>query len=186
MFVDGTQIGVTHNIGTDTIRDSALSLKIGVRNDNGTPFNGWLDEIRISNGIARWTSTFTPPTEAYGEARPVNTVAPTVTGTATGGQTLYSTTGSWTNSPTSYSYQWQRDNQGGGVYANILGATGGSYLLLTADRACNVRCMVTATNEFGSLSANSNAAGPVAAEPGDPLGLRARFARTHRRARWYR
>ena len=26
---------------------------------------GWIDEFRISKGIARWTSNFTPPTEAY-------------------------------------------------------------------------------------------------------------------------
>jgi hypothetical protein len=28
-------------------------------------FNGWLDEIRISKGIARWTSNFTPPSAPY-------------------------------------------------------------------------------------------------------------------------
>jgi hypothetical protein len=28
-------------------------------------FNGKMDEIRISKGIARWTSGFTPPTGAY-------------------------------------------------------------------------------------------------------------------------
>jgi len=28
-------------------------------------FNGWLDEFRVSKGIARWTSNFTPPTSAY-------------------------------------------------------------------------------------------------------------------------
>ena len=28
-------------------------------------FNGWLKEFRISNGVARWTSDFTPPTAEY-------------------------------------------------------------------------------------------------------------------------
>jgi hypothetical protein len=28
-------------------------------------WNGWIDELRVSKGIARWTSTFTPPTVAY-------------------------------------------------------------------------------------------------------------------------
>lgn len=28
-------------------------------------FNGWLDEVRVSKGIARWTSNFTPPTQEY-------------------------------------------------------------------------------------------------------------------------
>ena len=30
-----------------------------------TLFNGYMDEFRISKGIARWTSNFTPPTFAY-------------------------------------------------------------------------------------------------------------------------
>ena len=29
-------------------------------------FNGWLDEFRVSKGIARWTENFTAPTAAYG------------------------------------------------------------------------------------------------------------------------
>lgn len=29
-------------------------------------FNGWIDEFRISKGIARWTANFTPPTSPYG------------------------------------------------------------------------------------------------------------------------
>lgn len=28
-------------------------------------FNGFIDELRVSNGIARWTSNFTPPSAAY-------------------------------------------------------------------------------------------------------------------------
>ena len=27
--------------------------------------NGWLDEIRIVKGVAKWTSNFTPPTAEY-------------------------------------------------------------------------------------------------------------------------
>lgn len=34
--------------------------------DNGSyKFTGYIDEYRISKGIARWTSNFTPPTSAY-------------------------------------------------------------------------------------------------------------------------
>jgi len=29
-------------------------------------FDGYIDEFRVSKGIARWTSNFTPPTHAYG------------------------------------------------------------------------------------------------------------------------
>lgn len=92
---------------------------------------------------------------------PANTVAPAVTGTTTVGQTLSTTNGTWTGSPTSFSYQWQRDNQGGGSYSNIGSATATSYMLVDADDACNVRCVVTATNSGGSTAANSNSVGTV-------------------------
>jgi len=38
------------------------------RYNGATPeqyFNGWLDEFRLSKGIARWTADFTPPSEEY-------------------------------------------------------------------------------------------------------------------------
>ena len=40
---------------------------MGADPDTSTNFNfdGYLDEIRISKGIARWTSSFTPPTVPY-------------------------------------------------------------------------------------------------------------------------
>jgi hypothetical protein len=35
------------------------------KNPSSYRFQGWMDEIRYSSGIARWTSNFTPPTVAY-------------------------------------------------------------------------------------------------------------------------
>jgi hypothetical protein len=66
-FVDGTQVGTTHNIGVSTLFDSSGPLTVGY-SDPGTgnsPLNGWIDEVRVSKGIARWTSNFTPPTAPY-------------------------------------------------------------------------------------------------------------------------
>ena len=49
----------------------AADLGIGGRAANGAaPFSGNLDEIRISKGIARWTTGFTPPTSEYNGAPP--------------------------------------------------------------------------------------------------------------------
>ncbi|MCR4341226.1 MAG: LamG domain-containing protein [Gemmatimonadaceae bacterium] len=69
VFLDGTQIGVTQNISTDTIRNSGSEFVIASNTDAQFPLNGWLDEIRFSKGIARWTANFTPPTEAYSVSR---------------------------------------------------------------------------------------------------------------------
>lgn len=40
--------------------------KAGTTDSNNFDFGGWMDEIRVSKGIARWTASFTPPTTAYG------------------------------------------------------------------------------------------------------------------------
>lgn len=89
--------------------------------------------------------------------KPINTVAPVVTGTATVGQTLSCTTGTWDAAPAAitYTYQWQRNT------SNIGGATGSTYVLKGADIGNTVRCVVTATNAAGSASANSNSTGTV-------------------------
>lgn len=97
---------------------------------------------------------------AYGRAftaAPVNTVAPVVSGTATVGQTLSSTTGTWTGVPTpTFTYQWQRSG------SNIGGATSSTYVLVAADYTNTIRCVVTATNSSAAVSANSNSTAAVA------------------------
>jgi RHS repeat-associated protein len=65
MFINGVSQPVTEYIPWGIQGDISDSLKIGYAPDNGSYLNGWLDEIRISKGIARWTSDFTPPQEPY-------------------------------------------------------------------------------------------------------------------------
>lgn len=45
--------------------DALHSVTIGYQIDSIFTFNGWLDEVRISKGIARWTNNFTPPANEY-------------------------------------------------------------------------------------------------------------------------
>ena len=94
---------------------------------------------------------------SYGSL-PVNTVAPVVSGTATVGQTLSTTNGTWTGAPApTFTYQWQRNT------TNIGGATSSTYVLVSADAGNTVRCVVTATNAVGIASANSNSTATVIA-----------------------
>lgn len=63
-FVDGTQVGSTKTLSA-TIWNSTSTLTIGGNQDYSYSVKGWLDEFRISKGIARWTANFTPPTGEY-------------------------------------------------------------------------------------------------------------------------
>src|SRR5438270_1195099 len=84
------------------------------------------------------------------DAAPVNTSPPTVTGTATVGQTLTAEKGTWSNSPTSFAYQWLRCNGGGNSCAPVASATQKTYTLVAADAGSTIRVRVTATNADGS------------------------------------
>ena len=80
---------------------------------------------------------------------PVNTVLPVVSGTTYVGDLLTTTDGTWSGSPTSFSYQWKRG-------ATNIGTNANTYTLLTADANTNITCVVTATNASGSTPATSN------------------------------
>lgn len=65
LFLNGTQEGSTATDSTD-YGTTAVQPYIGIFQDGATlALNGWLDEFRVSKGIARWTANFTPPTSAY-------------------------------------------------------------------------------------------------------------------------
>ena len=59
MFINGSQVGSTY---TDTNSYIQGPLTIGARFDGTTPFFGYLDDVRISKGVARYTTTFVAPT----------------------------------------------------------------------------------------------------------------------------
>ena len=95
---------------------------------------------------------------------PSNTVAPSVTGTATVGQTLTTTNGTWADngSPT-FTYQWQDSVDGSTGWANIISATSSTYVIASGESTKYIRCNVTDTDANGSTTAASNVVGPVSA-----------------------
>jgi len=69
MFLNGTQEGSTY---TDSNNYSAAGHRpvAGARGLTPVTFYlpGWIDELRFSKGIARWTANFTPPASEYAPA----------------------------------------------------------------------------------------------------------------------
>jgi hypothetical protein len=97
------------------------------------------------------------------ELAPKNTVAPTVTGMPQVGQTLTASAGTWSGSPASFAYQWQRCDSSGANCSNISAATGQTYLLANPDAGSRIRVAVTATSTTGSATVFSDATAPIAA-----------------------
>jgi hypothetical protein len=99
-------------------------------------------------------------------AVPQNTAVPSISGTAREGSTLTASDGTWLNSPTSFSYQWQRCASDGSGCGDITGVTSKTYTLVTGDVGHTVRVVVTATNADGKASATSDASDVVASKNG--------------------
>jgi hypothetical protein len=63
-FRNGT-LTATHTGVTTDINDTSGGLWIGRSQTWGGYFTGYLDDLRITNGVARYTANFTPPTAAF-------------------------------------------------------------------------------------------------------------------------
>ena len=64
LFVDGTQIGSTHNIGSNVIDYDNVPYGIGQRRGNlDRGVIGYISNYRLINGTALYTANFTAPTE---------------------------------------------------------------------------------------------------------------------------
>ena len=98
-------------------------------------------------------ATYTPA-EAPPLMPPSNSSPPTISGTAATGQTLSASTGSWTESPTRYEYQWQRCSSG---CAAVAGATASTYTVAGGDVGSTLRVAVTASNSAGASTPASSA-----------------------------
>lgn len=88
---------------------------------------------------------------------PVNSVPPAITGTATEGQTLTVSNGTWSNTPDTYAYIWRRD----GVV--ISGAAASTYELTADDVGAVITATVKATNSGVSDVATSAGTAAVSA-----------------------
>ena len=108
-------------------------------------------------------SATSDPTGVIGSTNgPTNSVKPAVTGNTIPGETLSVSNGTWSPTPTSYSYQWQRCDSSGADCLNVVGATGKTYGVRTADIGSKMRALVTAHDSKGQST--------VASSPSDLVG----------------
>jgi hypothetical protein len=70
-FVDGTQVGTTETFTAPVF--TVVGVGVGANgnqfNISSQSFNGYIDELRITKGIARYTANFTPPTAPFADAQ---------------------------------------------------------------------------------------------------------------------
>ena len=126
----------------------------GVAIAGATSSNYTLVPADLGSTITATRIDSSPPTSPVtaGGAVPANTVLPTISGTPQVGQTLTATKGTWTNSPTSFTYQWNR------AATPIGGATAATYVPVSADVGNSLTISVTGTNGSGSSAPATSSA----------------------------
>jgi hypothetical protein len=133
---------------------------------------GSLDTAALTNGLHTLTATAYPATGKGAPAKssvavtvsngvsavpPTWSLPPAISGNAVIGQTLTTSTGSWTGTaPIAYAYQWFRCDSSGANCSSIAGASTSSYVLSASDQGSTLRSRVTASNSAGSASSQSS------------------------------
>ncbi|MHB9132351.1 MAG: tandem-95 repeat protein [Armatimonadota bacterium] len=121
-------------------------------------------DVQVSDGLGGVDTISVTVTVKPVNDAPVNTVAPSITGTLHVGQTLTANPGTWTDekdsltSTITFTYQWQRstDNQ---TWGNITGATGATNIPVAVDNGQYLRVQVTGTDDgVGTPSSQSTVA----------------------------
>ncbi|MEA2133751.1 MAG: large repetitive protein [Solirubrobacteraceae bacterium] len=115
------------------------------------------------------TSQPSTPTAVVAAAPPVNTTAPSITGTPADGGTLTAHTGTWTGtSPIDFEYQWQSCDAAGANCTDIAGATDDTFVPGTGDIGNTITVVVTAANDGGQVAETAAvSAVVVASAPAD-------------------
>jgi GH25 family lysozyme M1 (1,4-beta-N-acetylmuramidase) len=104
-------------------------------------------------------------------ARPANVKPPQIAGNPLDGQVLTTSVGSWTGSPTKFTYRWRRCNASGASCLAIPHATGSRRTLTPDDIGSTLSLVVTATGQGGSASATTAPTAVVVAAPLPPVSI---------------
>jgi len=98
---------------------------------------------------------------AWADTPPSNSGLPSISGVAQQGEQLTADPGTWSgDSPITFTYQWS-DGQTGSPVTLPDGQTGNMITLSGADLGQSITVTVTASNDFGQITATSEPVGPV-------------------------
>jgi hypothetical protein len=153
-----TLVGDINSDGTVNITDLSLLLSSYGQNttqcvqnaaytcDLSTPSDNLVNIFDLSILLGHW-----------GQSLPTNTAPPVISGSAVEGSVLSTSNGTWSGSPTSYTYAWSKQNPcGPGAGTRIAGATGSSYTVQGTDVGYQLYSVVTAINASGAVTAYSS------------------------------
>ena len=129
-----------------------------------------LVRVRAASTAGSATAGSLPTLAVASSGAPVGTAPkprtpPAISGSTQVGQTLTAQTGTWTGSPTSFSYQWGRCAADGTACTAIAGAGGTTYTLTQDDLGATLSLTVTAVGKGGAGSATSALTAIVTAAP---------------------
>jgi FG-GAP repeat len=123
-----------------------------------------------SNLSATGVPTSSSPTAVVTPLPPTSSTVPAISGTAVEGNTLTASLLTWSNTPTSVSYQWEDCDSNGQNCQPITGATSKTYTLAASDIGDRIVVEESATNAGGTSAPATSAATGAAPESG-PVGL---------------
>ena len=65
LFVNGTVVTTSTPATNPTFFNSTAAITVGAAANGTQSINGYLDDVRVTKGVARYTADFTPPTAAF-------------------------------------------------------------------------------------------------------------------------
>ena len=68
LFVDGTQVGSTYSDSLNYLSPQGGAIYVGAVGSGTFGMNGYIDDLRVTKGVARYTANFTPPTAPFPDA----------------------------------------------------------------------------------------------------------------------